>query len=327
MTGTASNDTAAALQLLRNKFAATRLVHSRGLSDDVGVDVYLKVESELPTGSFKVRGAYYALSNIRERGTVSEVAAASTGNHGAAVAWAARELGLKARVFVPVGANAVKTGRIKSLGATLTETGADIEAARRAADAHAAATGALVLDDATNSDVPLGAGTIGAEILEQLPSCATMVVPVGDSALIRGVASAAKAIEPNVFVVGVQAANAPAYYESWRSGRVIATETANTMADGLATTTPTASNVDAIRMLVDEMTIVTEDEMAAAMRLMRETDGLIAEPASAAAVAAIRSLRGKLRGPVVAVITGGNVAPEIQARVYDRDAGGSFDKA
>jgi threonine dehydratase len=152
-------------------------------------------------------------------------------------------------------------------------------------------------------------------------------VPVGDSALIRGVAFAAKAIEPNVTVVGVQAANAPAYYESWHSGSVVTTETANTMADGLATTTPTSHNVAAIRELVDEMVLVTEDEMASAMRLVRDTDDLIVEPASAAAVAAIRSLKGKLQGPVVALITGGNVAPEVRARVYDRGAAGSFDKA
>ena len=125
------SETTSALRFLRGKFAETRLVHSRELSALVGSDVHLKLESELPTGSFKVRGAYYALSKVRETGTVSEVVAASTGNHGAAVAWAARELGIKARVFVPVGANAVKTERIKSLGAALTETGQDIEDGRR----------------------------------------------------------------------------------------------------------------------------------------------------------------------------------------------------
>src|SRR5262245_10441244 len=111
MTDTNSINTESALQVLRSKFAATRLVPSRQLSTHVDVDVYLKLESELPTGSFKVRGAYYALAKVSERGAVSEVVAASTGNHGAAVAWAAREIGIKARVFVPVGANAVKTGR------------------------------------------------------------------------------------------------------------------------------------------------------------------------------------------------------------------------
>ena len=327
MSNAIPTESAAALRLLRRKFTATPLVRSSRLSEQNGIETYLKVESGLPTGSFKVRGAYYALHKQHEREPVAEVVAASTGNHGAAVAWAARELGIKARVFVPVGANAVKTGRIRSLGATLTETGADIEAARRAAEAHAAATGAMLLDDATSSEVPIGAATIGAEVMEQLPNCATIVVPVGDSALIRGVAAAAKSVRPNVVVVGVQARNAPAYYESWASGRVVTTETANTIADGLATTTPTAHNVEAVRALVDEMTLVSEDEMLVAMRLLRETDNLIAEPASAAAVAAIRSMKARLVGPIVAIITGGNVAPDVQARVYGRGDGGSLELA
>jgi threonine dehydratase len=315
MSNAISTESAAALELLRSKFAATRLIRSPKLSEQLGVETHLKIESELPTGSFKVRGAYYSLWKQHQSAPVSEVVAASTGNHGAAVAWAARELGIKARIFVPVGANAVKTGRIKSLGATLTETGADIEAARRAAESHAAATGAMLLDDATSAEVPIGAATIGTEVIDQLPNSATIVVPVGDSALIRGVAAAAKAARPNVVIVGVQAENAPAYYESWRTGRVVTTETAHTMADGLATTTPTAYNVERVRALVDEMALVSEDDMLAAMRLLRDADNLIAEPASAAAVAAIRLLRGKLAGPVVAIITGGNVAPEVQARV------------
>ena len=315
MTHDITTESAAALQLLREKFEETTLVHSPRLTERLGVDTHLKVESTLPTGSFKVRGAYYSLWKQHQSAPVAEVVAASTGNHGAAVAWAARELGIKSRIFVPVGANAVKTGRIKSLGATLTETGADIEAARRAAEAHAASTGGMVLDDATSAEVPIGAATIGVEILEQLPNCATIVVPVGDSALIRGVAAAAKAAKPNVVIVGVQAENAPSYYESWRTGRVVTTETANTMADGLATTTPNAYNVERVRALVDEMTLVSEDDMLWAMRLLRETDNLIAEPSSAASVAAIRSLKGKLSGPVVALITGGNVAPEIEARL------------
>jgi threonine dehydratase len=314
MSDTILDQTAVALRLLRTKFAATPLVHSLRLSEQHGVATYLKIESGLPTGSFKVRGAYYSLWTQHQREPVTEVVAASTGNHGAAVAWAARELGIKARVFVPVAANTAKTARIKSLGATLVETGADIEAARRAAEAHAAATGAMVLDDATSSEIPIGAATIGTEVMEQLPDCATIVVPVGDSALIRGVAAAAKAAKPNVDIIGVQAENAPAYYESWRSGRVVTTETANTIADGLATTTPTAYNVEAVRALVDEMTLVSEDAMIAAMRLLRETDDLIAEPSSAAAVAAIRSLKGRLAAPVVALITGGNVAPDVLMR-------------
>ena len=279
------------------------------LSERVRADVHLKLEGELPTGSFKVRGAYYALWTHAQESEVSEVVAASTGNHGAAVAWAARELGVSAQVFVPVGANAVKVDRIKSLGARLTEVGADIEDARRAAESYASRTHALLLDDATDAHVPIGAGTIGLELVEQLRELGTVYVPVGDSALIRGVAAAVKVERPHVRVVGVQAAGAPSYYRSWKSGRVMTTETADTIADGLATTRPTEANVIAIRELVDEMVLVTEEQMLDAMRLLLASDDVVAEPSAAASVAALLQATGTYSRPVVALITGRNVAP------------------
>lgn len=305
-----------ALERIRALFPPTRLVRSPSLSHAIGAETYLKLEGELPTGSFKVRGAYVALRAALEGQPITEVVAASTGNHGAAVAWAARQLGVSARIFVPVGANRTKTARIESLGARLSEIGSDIEGSRRAAEAHAASAGAFLLDDATNADVPAGAGTIGLELMEQLPAVATVVVPVGDSALIRGVAAAVKGVRHDARVIGVQASTAPAYHDSWRTGRVVTTETANTIADGLATTTPTAPNVTAIRHLVDDMMLVTDDELIDAMRSLREHDGLIAEPAGAAPVAAIRRASLALAGPVVAIVTGGNVAPEVEARAW-----------
>ena len=280
------------------------------LSERVRADVHLKLEGELPTGSFKVRGAYYALWTHRRQREISEVVAASTGNHGAAVAWAARELGVAAQVFVPLAANAVKVARIESLGARLTEVGADIEDARRAAESYASRAQALLLDDATDPHVPVGAGTIGLELVEQLREFGAVYVPVGDSALIRGVAAAVKAERPHVRLVGVQAAGAPAYYRSWKSGRVVTTETADTIADGLATTRPTETNVIAVRELVDEMVLVTEEEMRDAMRLLLSSEDVVAEPAAAASVAALLQATGAHDRPVIALITGRNVAPE-----------------
>ena len=309
------DDYSAARRVLSERFGHSRLIRSTALSDRVGFDAHLKLENELPTASFKVRGAYYALWARCRTGPIGEVVAASTGNHGAAVAWAARELGVSARIFVPLGANAVKVGRIKALGAQLTEAGADIEGARRAAESYVASSRSELLDDATNSDVPTGAGTMGLEILEQLPECASVIVPVGDSALIRGVAGAMKAERPDMRVIGVQAAGAPAYYHSWHSGRVVTTETADTIADGLATTRPTESNVAEIRSLVDEMMLVGEREMVDAMRLLLATEGVVAEPSAAASVAALLQLPDSVRAPVVALITGGNVSPEAQRRL------------
>lgn len=307
-----ASDHAAAVRLLRDRFPPSRLIRAAALSEYAGADVHLKLESELPTGSFKVRGALYALSTRLEAGPVTEVVAASTGNHGAAVAWAGRELGVRAQIFVPSGANATKTERIRALGAQLTETGRDIEDARRAAESYVLERPAMLLDDATSPDVPVGAGTIGVEILDQLPDCATVIVPVGDSALIRGVAAAMKAVRPDVRIVGVQASGAPAYYRSWQTGQVVTTETADTIADGLATTRPTAPNVAAIRELVDEMVLVGEEQMLDAMRLLLRTERLVAEPAAAASVAALLGGGSSHVRPVVALITGGNVAPEVQ---------------
>ncbi|MDF2772401.1 MAG: Pyridoxal-5-phosphate-dependent protein beta subunit [Geminicoccaceae bacterium] len=306
----------AARELLGTRFGPSRLVRSPVLSTHTGLEVYLKLENELPTGSFKVRGAFCALWTRTRRTRVSEVVAASTGNHGAAVAWAARELGVGARIFVPLGVNARKAQRIRELGAHLVEVGRGIEDAREAAESYVAEGDAFLLDDATSDDVPAGAGTIGVEVVEQLPGVATLVIPVGDSALVRGVAAAVKSVRADVRVVGVQASGAPAYYRSWKAGRVITTETADTIADGLATTRPTAPNVAGIRTLVDEMVLVTDDELLEAMRLLLGSEGIVAEPAGAASVASL--LRGSGSsgpGPVVALITGGNVAPEVAERV------------
>ena len=305
-----------ARELLGTQFGPSRLVRSTAIATHIGRDVYLKLENELPTGSFKVRGAYIALWAQTRRARVSEVVAASTGNHGAAVAWAGRELGVAARIFVPLGVNARKAQRIRELGAHLTEVGRGIEDARAAAESYVAEGDAFLLDDATSDDVPAGAGTIGVEVVEQLPGVATVVIPVGDSALIRGVAAAVKSVRADVRVVGVQSSGAPAYYRSWKAGHVITTETADTIADGLATTRPTVPNVAGIGTLVDEMVLVTDDELLDAMRLLLGSEGIVAEPAGAASVAALMRGSGSSgSGPVVALITGGNVAPEVAERV------------
>lgn len=294
---------------LRGYFAPTRLVRSAALSRD-GADVWLKLECELPTGSFKVRGALYALARRIEQGRVHEVIAASTGNHGAAVAWAAKQVGVRARIFLPHGANPAKVANIRAFGAEITEAGSTLTDAIRAAEDFAAASGGYLLADAKDADVPVGAGTIGSEIVEQLSGVDVIYVGVGDTALIRGVASSAKAARPGVRVVGVQAAGAPAYYRSWKSGRVETTATADTMADGLATTHPLQPNVDAIRALVDDMQLVSEDEMLDAIALVLRHEKLVIEPAAAATVAAF-TRDTSVTGSVVLVISGGNVAPAV----------------
>jgi threonine dehydratase len=307
--------------LLSEHLSPSRLVRADSLSAFAGADVYLKLECEQPTGSFKVRGALYALKARRDRSRVETVVTASTGNHGAGAAWAARLLGIPATVFVPVGSNPLKLARIRALGATIVETGAMLTHAIDEAAAYASTHGAYFLHDADDPDVPVGAGTIGAEILDQLPGVSSIYVPVGDTALIRGVATAAKIRNRDIRIVGVQTGEAPAYYRSWQSGRVVTTESADTIADGLATSRPLAANVDAIRALVDDMRLVSEQAMLEALAWLMTKERLIAEPSGAATTAAllaeprIPNPDSRTTGPIVLLVTGSNISPAVLDRV------------
>jgi threonine dehydratase len=302
-----------ARHFLSSHFEPTRLV-----AQTIGSAlVHLKLESELPTGSFKVRGALYSLSVNRQRRAFEEVVAASTGNHGAAVAYAARLLRMRATIFVPRRPNAVKAARIRELGATLVEDGDDLTVAiDRAAD-YAHREEAFFLHDASDPDIPAGTGTIGLEIVEQVPAVQAVYVPVGDTALIRGVATAVKAHRPTARVVGAVAAGAPAYCLSWRQGLVVETGSADTIADGLAVRRPLADNVTAIRALVDDICPVSDDQMLKAAALAWQRARVMAEPSGAAGLAALMQ-RAVPHGATVVVVTGSNIAPEIRRQVTER---------
>ena len=200
---------AEARTFLARYFEKTPLVRSASLSTP-GRDVFLKDETVLPTGSFKVRGALYALSVTLAGRSIREVVAASTGNHGAAVAYAGAQLGVPARIFLPIGANAVKAARIRDLGATLVDAGVDLSEAIDAAAEYASRAEAFFLHDASDPLIPFGTATIGAEICEQCPAVDQVYVPMGDTALIRGVASAIRLTGRPVHIIGVVAASAPA---------------------------------------------------------------------------------------------------------------------
>ena len=240
--------------------------------------------------------------------------AASTGNHGAAVAYAGQLLNVPVTIFLPERANPVKTRRILDLGARLVATGPDLSAAIDAAYAEADRTGAFFLHDATDPDVPAGTATIGTEIVTQLPAAEAIFVPMGDTALIRGVATAAKQLKPSIRIVGVAAANAPAYFLSWRRGEAVSTERADTIADGLAVRRALTPNVTAITSLVDDVRLVEEEDLLAAMAHLSSREDVIAEPAAAAATAALM-LDSDTTGMIVALVTGKNAAPELLERL------------
>ena len=250
-----------------------------------------------------------------ENGAVEEVIASSTGNHGAAVAWAAKLLGIKARIFLPAGCNPVKRARIASLGAEIVECGgADLAAAFQLANEYAKRPGVYFLNDATDANLPAGPGTIGCEILQQLPETGAIVVPMGDTALIRGVAAAVKQIAPRVRIIGVQAELAPSYYRSWKEDRVVGTETCDTIADGLATRTPDAENVRDVKKLVDEVVLVSEEAMLRAIEILLMEEHVLAEPAGAASTAALLAGGAEFGDNVVLVVSGANISRDVLRR-------------
>jgi threonine dehydratase len=303
-----------AQHLLSQSLPVTRLLFAPSLSEAAGPRVYLKVESDLPTGSFKARGALYALSRRIAKGPVREVVASSTGNHGAAVAYAARELGVSATIFVPAGANPVKVRRISGQGGRVVEGGKDISDAFERASAYAVERKAHFLNDATDLDVPVGTATIGCEIVQQLPSVTTVIVPMGDTALIRGVAGAVRHLAPAAKIIGVQAERAPSYYLSWRAHRVVGTDTCDTIADGLATRTPVDSNVSSIVDLVSDVRLVTEEDMLRAIRHLLLEEHVVSEPSGAAATAVLQQSPEEWQGDIVLLVSGANVTAEVLER-------------
>ncbi len=298
-----------AREFLAKYFAPTRLIGAPFLSKETGKSVFLKLETELPTGSFKVRGAVFALAERMKKGSLREVVASSTGNHGAAVAYAAKEFGIAARIFLPANCNPVKRGRIAALGAAIVESGgSDLASAFQLAQEHARQPDVYFLNDATDTDLPAGPATIACEILDQLREASAIVVPMGDTALIRGIAAAAKQIAPQVRIIGVQAERAPSYYLSWKAGKVVGTETCDTIADGLATRTPEEDNVQDVRKFVDDVVLVSEEQMLRAIETLLLGEHVLAEPAGAASTAALlNSSEGWGENPVL-IVSGANIA-------------------
>ena len=301
-----------ARELLRRFLKPTRLIRAEHIARDSDTQIYLKLETELPTGSFKPRGALYALMKNLEERSINGVVAASTGNHGAAVAYAARLAKLPATIFLPQSPNPIKRARIIALGAAVKEVESKDQSLANAAAAFAQEHDHYFLNDASDELVPVGTATIAAEILDELPTPDVLIVPMGDTALIRGIAAEAKRRHPAVRVIGVQAAQAPSYVRSWQADRVVTTETCDTIADGLATCVPLEPNVRAIRELVDEVSLVSEDELLQGIRTLLFEEHVVAEAAGAAAAATYLQNPTAYAGrSVVLLVTGSNIPHEL----------------
>ncbi|TXN31153.1 threonine ammonia-lyase [Lacisediminihabitans profunda] len=300
----------------------TPMESSRFLSEVLGSPVYLKCENLQRTGSYKIRGAYNRLAKLTDEEKARGVVAASAGNHAQGVAFAARELGIAATIFMPVGVALPKLQATRNYGAEVILRGHSVDEPLRAAAEFAASTGAVLIPPFDHPDVVAGQGTLGLEILDQVPDLDTVIVPIGGGGLISGVASALKqkfaTQGRTVRIIGVQAANAAPYPLSLRTGVPTEITLSPTIADGIAVSKPGILNFEIIKNAVDEVITVTDDDIARAMLVLIERAKLVVEPAGAVSVAAILTGQVVNSGTTVAILSGGNIDPLVMERVLSR---------
>ncbi|HVZ61641.1 MAG TPA: threonine/serine dehydratase [Terriglobales bacterium] len=282
--------------------------------------LWLKAESLQPIGSFKLRGAYNKIASLPEEERRRGVITYSSGNHGQGVAYAARALGIRSIVVMPASAPALKIKATQNLGAEVVLVGPTSSERKRCAEALAATNGYIIIPPYDDEQIIAGQGTIGLEILEDLPTVDCVLVPVGGGGLISGVAAALKLTRPEVRVIGVEPELAADAKASFHSGRIIeltAEEAPRTIADGLRTQSLGKSNFEHIRRYVHGILTVSEQEIYGAMRLLALDARLTAEPSGAVAFAAYlyRTMELPNAGNRVAIISGGNVDPSLLAEV------------
>jgi threonine dehydratase len=286
----------------------TPTIEATALGALLGCRVYLKCENLTPTGAFKVRGGINLLAALTPEERARGVLAVSTGNHAQSVAYAARLFGVPALIYMPAGANPLKVAATRALGAEVVLTGRDFDEARVAAEERAARDGLRYIHSANEPLLVAGVGTYALELLEAVPDLDAIFVPVGAGSGVLGTATVAHAINPAIRVIGVQSEGAPAVYLSWRAGRRVETEQITTFAEGLATRQPFELPLALIPRLVDEIMLVSDDELRRAIVTLLETARQVVEGAGAASVAAAFRRREELAGKKVGlVLSGGNI--------------------
>lgn len=308
-------DIESAREHLRGVINETPTRQAGALSELAGGPVHVKCENLQRAGSFKIRGAYTRMSRLGVDKCALGVVAASAGNHAQGVALAAQMLGISATVFMPEGAALPKERATRGYGAEVRFAGHTVDEALVEAKAFAARTGAVLIHPFDHPDVVAGQGTLGLEVLEQVPDVKTVLVGTGGGGLLAGTAVAIKAKRPDVRVIGVQAEGAAAYPGSLAAGKPIALSSMSTMADGIAIARPGDVPFGIVRALVDDMVTVSEESMSTALLHLLERLKLVVEPSGAAAVGALLDRPTGYATPLVAVLTGGNVDPLVLLRI------------
>lgn len=310
------DDIRAAQDLLSGVVRPTPLEYSRALTDRVGCEVYLKCENLQRAGSFKIRGAYTRMARLSDEEKSRGVVAASAGNHAQGVALAAQLLGIESKVYMPNGAPMPKLVATRAYGATIEQVGTTIDECLVKAREWEASTGAVLIHPFDHHDIVAGQGTCGLEILDQCPDVSTIVVSAGGGGLLAGISVAVKALKPNVRIIGVQAEQAAAYPLSLAAGKPVPFENMATMADGIAVGMPGEVPYALVRDLVDGIDTVSEEALSRALLFLLERAKMVVEPAGAAAVARLLEGQGRhVDGPVVAVLSGGNIDPILLLRI------------
>ncbi|MCD0485760.1 threonine ammonia-lyase [Streptacidiphilus sp. ASG 303] len=309
------DDVRGAHKMLAGVARVTPMEGSRHLSSLTGFPVHLKCENLQRTGSFKLRGAYVRIAGLSPVERAAGVVAASAGNHAQGVALAASLLGVRSTVFMPSAAPLPKVEATRGYGAEVRLHGLNVDEALTAAREFAETAGAVLVHPFDHPDVVAGQGTVGLEILEQCPEVRTILVGTGGGGLLAGIAAAVKPLRPDVRVVGVQAAGAAAYPPSLAAGRPVPLESFATMADGIMVGMPGDVPFAVVEALADGVRTVSEDSLSRALLLCLERMKLVVEPAGASPVALLLQEPQAVEGPVVAVLSGGNVDPLLMQRV------------
>ena len=297
----------------------TPLLRSSYLSEITGGLVTLKAENLQRTGAYKVRGAYNVMSKLSSAERKRGVVAASAGNHAQCVALAARELGIKAKIFMPIGASLPKVSATKGYGAEVVLIGENFAECLKAAKEYSAKKNAVFIPPFDHIDVVIGQGTVGLEIMQEQPEVDNIVVAIGGGGLAAGVAVVAKLMAKangrKLKVYGVQSEHAAPYVTSLKKGKLTEVPTTPTIADGIAVSKPGRIPFELIKKNIDKVVTVTENEIAQAILVLLERSKQVVEPAGAVGVAAILAGKLKLKGNTVVILSGGNMDPLLLQRV------------
>ncbi|MBL7714555.1 MAG: threonine ammonia-lyase [Bdellovibrionales bacterium] len=297
----------------------TPLLHNPWLSKELGCEIYLKLETAQPIGSFKIRGATHAILSLSDTEKKKGVVAASAGNHAQGVAWGSRQAGVQATIVMPKNAPLMKIQNTRALGAEVVLAGDNYDEAYLEAQAICKKTGSVYIHAFQDANVIAGQGTVGLEIFEQLPSVDVVVASIGGGGLVAGIAVTMKALKPSVKVYGAQAAGAASMQKSFEKKKAVTLDGVSTFADGIAVSKASEELREILQPKVEKVLSTDDENIAAAILMLLEKAKVVTEGAAAVSLAVLDQIRSEIKGKhVVVVLGGGNIDVNVLGRIIDR---------